>query len=438
MGGCFGNKPKSGDITKPLARTAQNTKSVVSLKSSAIWAETEDFINDKTNSMEAKEDFLKSNLSLYLKHHSAAVTSIVISPDSKTLISSSIDKTVKLWDLENLKQTAEISHDLKVNQASITPDGRSIFTLSGNRAISQWDSITLTQQNLFTDFKFRIQSFSISPNGKELFLGGSFIQGDNCCPIHTLSIDSGKLKDKGFNGHRAAASALIFTSDKRFMISSSGGHYVAVQDNSVRLWSVSSKKNLATYSNFDEAVNCIAVANTKECVVAGSKDRSIHLLDFKLQKTAILRGHEASIETLAVPADERLLVSGSMDSTLRVWDLEKHSMVHQLKTSAVFSLACYDSYVFAGCMCNIKRVDLRNFEEEELQGHNGKIDIMSIPSKSKYLLTAANYGIGGDGTVRIWNMETQKQEKVIKFPERTSDLRNLDESKILCFYHDGL
>ena len=136
-------------------------------------------------------------------------------------------------------------------------------------------------------------------------------------------------------------------------------------------------------------------------------------------------------------ADEKVLVSGSIDSTLRVWDLKKHSMVYQLKTTSALSLVCHDSYVFAGCVCTIKREDLRNFEDEDLQGHNGRIDIMNMTDKSKYLLTAANYGIGGDGTVRIWNLETQKQERVIKFPERASDVKIMDEDNILYSYPDG-
>ena len=253
MGGCSGKSMKAGAVTSPMINPHPPNRPVVSFKSSPLTAETKNFINNENNSIDAKEDYLRSNMHLYLKHHSDRITSLVISPDSTTLISSSIDKTVRLWDLGSLKQITEISHESKVNQVSISPDGKSIFTLCGSRAIYQWDTSNFTQLNFFKDFAFRLQSFAISPKGKELYLGGGFLQSDNFCPIRIFDIESGTLDSEGFNGHRAAASALIFTSDKKFMISCSGGHYVAVQDNSVRLWNLSSKKNLATYSSFDEA-----------------------------------------------------------------------------------------------------------------------------------------------------------------------------------------
>jgi WD40 repeat protein len=36
-----------------------------------------------------------------------------------------------------------------------------------------------------------------------------------------------------------------------------------------------------------------------------------------------LEGHESDVDTLAITADGRTLVSGSGDQTLRVWDLER-------------------------------------------------------------------------------------------------------------------
>lgn len=67
-------------------------------------------------------------------------------------------------------------------------------------------------------------------------------------------------------------------------------------------------------------------------------------------------------------------------------------------------------------MCNIKSLNLSNYAELDLQGHNGRIDLIFMEPKSKYLVTGATKTIGGDATIRIWNLATQTQECVLSYP----------------------
>lgn len=43
-----------------------------------------------------------------------------------------------------------------------------------------------------------------------------------------------------------------------------------------------------------------------------------------------LRGHVKAVYQVAWAADNRLLVSGSADSTLKVWDIRKGKLLHDL------------------------------------------------------------------------------------------------------------
>ena len=404
-----GNIEAQGNLVYPI------DNELVYFRSSKISEEIEGFVNNPSYTIDEKQDFLIKNYNLYLKRHSQAVASIIMTPDCKSLISASKDKTVKIWELSSLKQTSEITHNFEVNQVAISPDCKYLYSLSDNREISQWNFSTSIKENSFRNFEFRIRSFAVSPTGHELFLGGGFLPSDNFCPIHVFDIKSTKIMP-GFYGHRASANALVITNDHKYMISCSGGHYVAVQDNSVRLWSLSSKKNIATYCNFVDSVNCVGFANRKKIIIAGSRDRSIHMLNFNMEKLEILRGHESSIEALAIVPSENQFVSGSLDSTLRIWDLDKHRLLFQLNTSSIFSLVCNASHVFAGAMCNIKSLNLSNYAELDLQGHNGRIDLIFMEPKSKYLVTGATKTIGGDATIRIWNLATQTQECVLSYP----------------------
>ena len=63
-------------------------------------------------------------------------------------------------------------------------------------------------------------------------------------------------------------------------------------------------------------------------MVSASFDKSIKLWDGKTGKfITSFRGHVASVYQVAWSADSRMLVSGSKDSTLKVWDVEKRKMM---------------------------------------------------------------------------------------------------------------
>jgi len=66
----------------------------------------------------------------------------------------------------------------------------------------------------------------------------------------------------------------------------------------------------------------VAVTADGQRVVSGSIDRTVRVWDLKVgQCLAILIGHTFRVDDIAVTADGRRAVSGSWDRTVRVWDL---------------------------------------------------------------------------------------------------------------------
>ena len=75
-----------------------------------------------------------------LKGHTDAITSIVFSPDGKSLASGSCDKTIKLWDLATGKCTATLAgHTEDVLSVTFSPDGKTLATGSEDGTIKLWD-----------------------------------------------------------------------------------------------------------------------------------------------------------------------------------------------------------------------------------------------------------------------------------------------------------
>ncbi|MDP8964968.1 MAG: serine/threonine-protein kinase [Cyanobacteriota bacterium] len=75
-----------------------------------------------------------------LTGHSKQVYSVVISPDGQTLVSGSVDNTIKLWNLSTGKLLHTLSgHSGKVKSVAITNDGQKIASGSGDGTIKLWN-----------------------------------------------------------------------------------------------------------------------------------------------------------------------------------------------------------------------------------------------------------------------------------------------------------
>ena len=71
-----------------------------------------------------------------------------------------------------------------------------------------------------------------------------------------------------------------------------------------------------------DPVMCVAVTADGRRVVSGSLDKTVRVWDVETgQCLAILKEHTAGVLGVAVTADGRRVVSGSYDKTVRVWDL---------------------------------------------------------------------------------------------------------------------
>jgi hypothetical protein len=97
-------------------------------------------------------------------------------------------------------------------------------------------------------------------------------------------------------------------------------------------------------------------------------------------------GHEGGVLSVAFSPDGKQFVSGSRDSTLRLWNLQGKE-IH-----------CFES------------------DEEGKTGHKGKTEIVKVAFSpdGKKIVSA-----GGDGSIRLWNVESGKQIRCI--PDQLKD-----------------
>ena len=65
---------------------------------------------------------------------------MAVSPDGKTLFSSSWDNTVRVWDLTSRSCSAVLEgHKSFVYSVAVSPDGKTLFSSSGDKTVRVWD-----------------------------------------------------------------------------------------------------------------------------------------------------------------------------------------------------------------------------------------------------------------------------------------------------------
>lgn len=67
-------------------------------------------------------------------------------------------------------------------------------------------------------------------------------------------------------------------------------------------------------------IKALTVIPDKKILVSGSDDKTIKLWNYDRDSTIALDGHSNSIQTLAYICSEHVVISGSEDKTIRLWN----------------------------------------------------------------------------------------------------------------------
>ena len=204
--------------------------------------------------------------------------------------------------------------DTNIANKSVAPAIKK--NLSG-RTFDSNDNLLSVIQDLEAEYKIYIQknhSFSIntlviSNNNKHIITGScdSTIRVWDFWNMRQLCI---------LTGHKFSVLALVLTNDDKYIISCS-------DDKTVRIWSLFEQKEIDIFS-YKNSATAIAVTNNKGYIVSGFSNGLILIIFFWDGKRKYqLRGHTNSIKNLLITNDDKFIISTSLDSWIRVWNIQK-------------------------------------------------------------------------------------------------------------------
>jgi WD40 repeat protein len=363
--------------------------------------------------------------------HTGAVTSVEFSGDGKWLLSSSYDRTARLWNVEDGRLlNTYFGHRSWVWDASFSPTlydekGKSlgpqhVVTASQDGEALVWKtrwSMQDEQKNRhvtppFMGHRGPIYSADFSHDGERVVTAGHdkrvlVWRPDEVRPIDYEKAARGERieppKFTAFDGHTAAVRTVRFSEDDKLIVS--GGH-----DNTVRVWNVDAGRLYKTLRGHGGWVRAAEFTAGGDWIVSGGHDQVVKLWNVegysesKVLRSRALKGHMDAILAARFSHDGERIVTASRDRSAKIWNVKTGETEHDLVEGHAYlaSNAAYfpdGKHIATAAIDNTARIwdvatgtELMKFEGT---GHNAAL---AVSPDGRWILTG-----GDDRTAKMWD-----------------------------------
>ncbi len=313
-------------------------------------------------------------------NHEEWVTSLVFSPDGKTLATRCNDQKVRIWDIATRRETVQFptpGHTVIPRSLAFSPDGR-ILAIPDSEGVHLWKVNPKSQLGVLAEHSDYCNGLAFSPDGRTLASAGD----DKTIRLWDVPTQSLRA---ALSGHEHWISSLAYSPDGKTLVSGSW-------DKTARVWDVATRREKARLTNHTAIVFAGAFTPDGSTLATASGDQMIKLWDAaSWQEIAPLKGHLSEVWALAFASKGQILVSGGKDGTVKVW-------------SATLKLRETNRVAFPG-------------DTLELRG------VAASPDGKTFAVAT------GEGAVKVWNLGS--------LPEMTNLLAKVPEPTSIAVSRDG-
>lgn len=334
---------------------------------------------------------------------------------ASTVVTSSEDKTLRLWEATTGKGGLRMSHKADAGAMSmfVSPDGQWVTTLSAGENLARLWSVRTGEEFARLPHDGNVKAVAWSPRegwiatgsadgtacmwqlggGEAARMGGWGQHTDMAFNktgelLVTATADEPACVWETATGSQRAcldgtegANRVALSSDGKFLATSSGAL--------ARIWDVATGKEVNSLRQ-DGFIYALAFSPDGTTVAIASRDSAARILPVeKMQAEKVLK-HDGAVKAVAFSPDGKYLATAGEDQTARLWELPEGKLLYTLKHPA---LSCEQLADSEEGLCG----------QPYLSGTMPVVESVVFSPDGRYLATATL-----DAVARVWDTATGK------------------------------
>nr|XP_043621391.1 transducin beta-like protein 3 [Erigeron canadensis] len=395
----------------------------------------------------------------HFKGHTGVVNSVIFHPDPARLhlFSSSDDTTVRVWDLTSKKCLATLErHRSTVTSIAITEDGWTLLSGGRDQVVNMWNlhdfscimSVPTNETVEAICVIGKTSPFASCTRGKKVSDLSAFqfiTVGEHgivriwsshgaVCLFKQTSSDVTGCKDEEEEAKRGFMSAVMLPSGQGLLCVTADKEllFYSPFESPEGTFQLNLNKRLVGYN--EEILDMKFLGVEEQSLAVATNDEQVRVYDLSSMSCSyVLAGHTDMVlclDTCTTSSGRTLIVTGSKDNTVRLWDPYSHSCIgvgrgHMGGVGAVaFAKKSHNFFISGSSDLTLKVWSLNDLSDDVndaftlrtkavTAAHDKDINALSIAPNDSLVCSASQ-----DRTARIWKLPDLTPGVVLKGHKR--------------------
>ena len=260
--------------------------------------------------------------------HTNAIYRAIFSPDERLLASSSRDLTARIWDVSTGRELWKLTgFRCSVKAVAFSPDGRLLAAAGNDGMVKLYDVKTGKEVRSLVhinsaDIDMSVYSVKFGRDSQKVYAGN----GDGT--ISEWDVATGK-ETRVWKAHDRTAFKVAFSPDYSLLAS--------FGDSVVKLWDTRTWREVRSLSMIrPDAVNLsseVTFSNDGKLIAASNVGLDQKQTNYLYVQTIVwdvnsgeklftIEGHKFDVDGLVFTQDNQFLLTGSVDTTIKFWDMK--------------------------------------------------------------------------------------------------------------------